>query len=81
MTRRAWALVWTLSPPWRTISREQVVPGVPVRAVTRHMLGLFNGLPGARAWRRCLAQSETHDGPELLRFAAGLVGGGAALAA
>ena len=55
--------------------------GVPVRAVTRHMLGLFNGLPGARAWRRCLAQPEMRDGPELLRFATGLVGGGAALAA
>ena len=26
--------------------------GVPVKAVTRHILGLFNGLPGARAWRR-----------------------------
>ena len=24
--------------------------GVPVKAVTRHILGLFNGLPGARAW-------------------------------
>ena len=55
--------------------------GVPVRAVTRHMLGLFNGLPGARAWRRCLAQPELRDGPELLRFAIGLVRGGTAPAA
>ena len=23
-------------------------------AMTRHMLGLFHGLPGARAWRRIL---------------------------
>ncbi|SNB69755.1 tRNA-U16,U17-dihydrouridine synthase [Arboricoccus pini] len=29
--------------------------GVPVKSITRHMLGLFNGLPGARAWRRHLS--------------------------
>ena len=33
--------------------------GTPAKSVTRHMLGLFNGLPGARAWRRVL--SETAD--------------------
>jgi tRNA-dihydrouridine synthase A len=30
--------------------------GVPLKSITRHMLGLFNGLPGARAWRRHLAE-------------------------
>ncbi len=30
--------------------------GVPLRAVTRHMLGLFNGRAGARAWRRTLSE-------------------------
>ena len=30
--------------------------GVPAKAVTRHLLGLFNGLPGARAWRRELSE-------------------------
>jgi tRNA-dihydrouridine synthase A len=29
--------------------------GTPPHAVTRHMLGLFHGLPGARAWRRQLS--------------------------
>jgi len=29
--------------------------GVPVRALVRPMLGLFNGLPGARSWRRTLS--------------------------
>jgi tRNA-dihydrouridine synthase A len=29
--------------------------GVPLHAMTRHILGLFNGRPGARAWRRHLA--------------------------
>ena len=51
--------------------------GVPLRAVTRHMLGLFNGLPGARAWRRRLTLAGAQDGPDLLREAAGLVRPGA----
>ena len=29
--------------------------GAPLRSVTRHMLGLYQGLPGARAWRRMLS--------------------------
>ncbi len=31
--------------------------GAPLRAVTRHMLGLYQGLPGARAWRRMLSDN------------------------
>jgi tRNA-dihydrouridine synthase A len=31
--------------------------GTPLRAVTRHMLGLYQGLPGARAWRRMLSDN------------------------
>ncbi|SMF84109.1 tRNA-U16,U17-dihydrouridine synthase [Tistlia consotensis] len=31
--------------------------GVPLKAMTRHILGLFNGLPGARAWRRQLSEA------------------------
>lgn len=30
--------------------------GVLLRMITRHMLGLFNGLPGARRWRRMLSE-------------------------
>jgi len=52
---------------------EQARHGVPVRAVARHMLGLFNGLPGARAWRRRLATADPGEGPDLLRAAAALV--------
>lgn len=33
--------------------------GVPLIAMTRHILGLFNGVPGARAWRRYLSQNAT----------------------
>lgn len=35
----------------------QVAEGVSARAVLRHVMGLFNGLPGARAWRRTLSDS------------------------
>lgn len=60
---------------------RQARAGVPLRAVTRHMLGLFNGLPGARAWRRRLTLAGAQDGPDLLREAAGLVQPGADRAA
>jgi tRNA-dihydrouridine synthase A len=32
----------------------KLAAGVPLVAMSRHMLGLFHGLPGARAWRRIL---------------------------
>ena len=31
--------------------------GTPIKAIARHMLGLFQGLPGARAWRRHLSET------------------------
>ena len=34
---------------------SQLAEGVRLHDMTRHMLGLFTGLPGARAWRRHLA--------------------------
>ena len=33
----------------------RLAEGVRLHDMTRHMLGLFTGLPGARAWRRTLA--------------------------
>jgi tRNA-dihydrouridine synthase A len=53
---------------------SQVDRGVPVRAVARHMLGLFNGLPGARAWRRRLTLLRPEDGACVLHEAAALIG-------
>ncbi len=50
---------------------RRIAEGVPLKSITRHMLGLFNGLPGARAWRRCLAE-EAHRpgaGPEVIEAA------------
>ena len=32
--------------------RDQLAKGVALPAMSRHMLGLFHGRPGARAWRR-----------------------------
>ncbi len=43
-------------------ARAQVAAGVPVKRLTRHILGLFNGLPGARAWRRHLSQAAHRPG-------------------
>ncbi|MEO1536183.1 MAG: tRNA dihydrouridine(20/20a) synthase DusA [Pseudomonadota bacterium] len=36
--------------------------GGRLHAVTRHMLGLFSGRPGARGWRRVLSEGATRDG-------------------
>ena len=43
-------------------------PGVPVRSVARHMLGLYHGMPRARLWRRMLSDAARLAGnrPELL---------------
>ena len=36
--------------------------GTPLHAMTRHMLGLFSGVPGGRAWRRVLSQQGVRAG-------------------
>ncbi len=40
----------------------RLTEGVPLHAMTRHLLGLFNGFPGARAWRRHLAVEAVKPG-------------------
>jgi tRNA-dihydrouridine synthase A len=35
----------------------EVGRGTPLRAIARHMLGLYQGRPGARAWRRMLSDA------------------------
>lgn len=40
----------------------QLARGVPLHAMTRHMLGLFNALPGGRAWRRVLSERGVRAG-------------------
>ena len=41
---------------------RQVEDGVPLNSITRHMLGLFAGRPGARAWRRYISEHAHRDG-------------------
>lgn len=36
--------------------------GTPVKDVTRHILGLWQGLPGARKWRQILSQDAYREG-------------------
>lgn len=48
--------------------REKAEHGTPVRAVVRHLLGLANGLAGARGFRRLLSDANRlrQDDPEIL---------------
>ncbi len=45
--------------------------GTGLNAITRHMLGIFHGRPGARAWRRALSEGAhlPGAGPELVERA------------
>lgn len=36
---------------------EQLALGVPLRTLTRYLVGLFRGYPGARQWRRYLSEN------------------------
>ncbi|MCH2164169.1 MAG: tRNA dihydrouridine(20/20a) synthase DusA [Marinovum sp.] len=49
----------------------QLSQGTRLHSITRHMLGLFAGKPGARAWRRTLSEgaSAPGAGPELIEAA------------
>jgi tRNA-dihydrouridine synthase A len=42
---------------------RELTAGVPLNAMTRHILGLFSGEPGAKAWRRTI--SENAHRPEI----------------
>ena len=69
-----------LNPHWRPPNRHTVVArmlpyiekelarGERLGRITRHMLGLFAGQPGARAWRRYISEHAFRDGagPEVL---------------
>ncbi len=41
---------------------RNLAAGVPLIAMTRHILGLFQGRPGARAWRRHLSENAHRRG-------------------
>ena len=44
---------------------RKLADGVPLHALTRHMLGLFNGRPGARLFRRHLSEHGTRPGANI----------------
>ena len=46
--------------------------GTKLHAVTRHILGLFRGVPGARAFRRHLATEAVKSGADIATFRAAL---------
>ena len=58
------------SPPARAAIVESMLPyidreianGVPLNSISRHMLGLFAGQPGARAWRRYISEHAHRPG-------------------
>ncbi len=49
-------------------AEAEVALGTPLRAIVRHMLGLYHGQPNARAWRRMLSDAGAlaSDRPALL---------------
>jgi tRNA-dihydrouridine synthase A len=71
------------APPERHAVVDAMLPyiercrqrGAPLGAITRHMLGLFQGLPGARAWRRHLSENvhKPGAGPEVVVAALAMV--------
>ena len=56
---------------------EHLAAGGRLHQVTRHMLGLFAGRPGARHWRRRLSEgaARSNAGPELIQEALAAVTG------
>ncbi len=66
---------------------RQLVLGTPLIAITRHMLGLYHGVPGARLWRRMLSEEARKPGAraglilEALACVEGAVGGREAVGA
>jgi tRNA-dihydrouridine synthase A len=50
---------------YRPYMARALARGVRLSAMTRHMLGLFHGRPGARAWRRILTAESIRSGAGL----------------
>jgi tRNA-dihydrouridine synthase A len=45
---------------------SEIARGTPLRHITRHILGLYNGRPGARRWRRHLTEQAGDPGAEMV---------------
>ncbi len=47
---------------YRDYVAARLTPGVPISRYTRHLVGLYQGLPGAKIWRRALSEAATRKG-------------------
>jgi len=49
-------------------AEQQMAQGVPFKSISRHMLGLFTGMRGAKAWRRHISENAhlPGAGPQVL---------------
>jgi tRNA-dihydrouridine synthase A len=49
-------------------AENQAKLGVPFKSISRHLLGLFNGMKGAKAWRRHISENAHLPGatPQIL---------------
>ncbi|MBN9433043.1 MAG: tRNA dihydrouridine(20/20a) synthase DusA [Bosea sp.] len=64
-------------------AERETARGLPLNRITRHMLGLFHGRPGARRFRQILTVdgAKRGAGPEVMRAAMAAVSEAAAIAA
>jgi tRNA-dihydrouridine synthase A len=60
---------------------QRMSEGRPLKSITRHLLGLFQGQPGARAWRRHISENAHAKGADIsvLEHALSLVADAGAL--
>ncbi len=47
---------------WYPYLERKLAAGVPLKRMTRHILGLYHGEPGARSWRRTLVEEAAKSG-------------------
>jgi len=66
---------WSVADAMASYAAKRMEEGVPLKSITRHMMGLFHGLPGARSWRRTLGEEARRPDADadLVRRAARLV--------
>ena len=70
MDRHAWPENGPIPEPRQVAERmrpyfeRELARGTRLHSITRHMLGLYAGRPGARAWRRCLSELGRRDGAD-----------------
>jgi tRNA-dihydrouridine synthase A len=68
--------VWQAVEAYVDYVEAKLSEGVPLNAMTKHMLGLFHGQPGARLFRRHLSENVTKKGADIsvLRQALATIG-------